>query len=398
MISKIQLHSYFPKRDLFAGSLNFIHQKTQGLSKRFFHFGALLPYHPSDLSLSESTPVALKISRELVHATIHMEREKQRGWFSRSFASLGDKPCAFEIHSQTEAMPHLQVGVAHAQGRRPTQEDVHIACSGKIGAGKAFHYDLFGIIDGHGGDATARFVKAHLQEEIEKALLRHDIRLDMYRGKPSQSDIDVWRALKEAFVQLDARIARESEFYYGESGAVAVITLRIGASLWTANLGDCRAVLKAGDETIQLSVDAKPDMPRFKNGIEKRGGFVEEDENDAPRMHGIRLQTGERSPQLSCARAFGDKAIRGSRGHYVVSPRPKITKVDLGAYQDRPLHLIQACDGIWDVASTRDAASLVGTQDPEKAAASIVRAALNSGSTDNCSVLLVRLAQRPSTS
>jgi protein phosphatase 2C family protein 2/3 len=313
-----------------------------------------------------------------------MEREKQRGWFSRSFASLGDKPCAFEIHSQTEAMPHLQVGVAHAQGRRPTQEDVHIACSGQIGAGKAFHYDLFGIVDGHGGDATANFVKAHLQEEIEKALLKHDVRFDMYRGQSTQSDRDVWKALKEAFVQLDARIAREIG---DDSGAAAVITLRMGASLWTANLGDCRAVLTAGRAMSQLSFDAKPDIPRFKKGIEKRGGFVEEI-HGVPRINGI----------LGCARAFGDKALRGSRGHYVVSPRPKITKVDLEAYQGRPLHLILACDGIWDVASTRDAASLVGTQDPEKAAASIVRAALNSGSTDNCSVLVVRLAQRPSTS
>ncbi len=378
MSSKIQLHSYYPKRDLFDGSLNFIHQKMQGLSRRFFHFGALLPYHPSDLSLSESKPAALKLSREMAHATTHMVRQQQRGWLNRSFASLGDKPCAFEIHSQNETLPHLQVGVAHAQGYRPTQEDVHIACSGKIGVGKPFHYDLFGIVDGHGGDATAKFVKAHLQEEIEKALLRHDIRFDMYRGQPTQSDRDVWRALKEAFVQLDARIAREIGDH---SGAAAVITLRIGSSLWTANLGDCRAVLKAGDETIQLSVDAKPNMPRFKNGIEKRGGFVEEIQG-VPRINGI----------LGCARAFGDKALRGSRSHYVVSPRPKITKVDLGAYQGRPLHLIHACDGVWDVATSFDAASIVGTQDPEKAAAAIVRAALNSGSTDNCSALVVRLA------
>jgi protein phosphatase PTC2/3 len=379
MTASIQLHSYYQKRDLFKEPLSFIQQKVQRLSRRLFDSRAPLPYHSSDLSLSESKPIEFKISRELVWATKHMERQPRRGWFSLSFASLAKLPCPFEIECQKETLPHLEVGVAHAQGLRPTQEDVHIACSGKFGVGKPLYYDLFGIVDGHGGDATARFVKAHLQEEIEKALLKHNVRFDMLRGESAESDRDVWRALKEAFVQLDARIAREIG---SESGAAAVISLRMGSSLWTANLGDCRAVLVAGDEISQLSIDAKPDMPRFKKGIEKRGGFVAT-HRVTPRINGV----------LACARAFGDKGLKGAGGHFVVSPRPKITKVDLDAYRGRPIHFILACDGIWDVATSRDAASIAGKADPEKAAAAIVRAALNSGSTDNCSALVVRLAK-----
>lgn len=327
-----------------------------------------LHYHPSDLNLSESKPAAVKLSQELDWAKQHMQAQKSRGWFSHSFRSLSEQPCPFEIHSQEDALPSLKAGVAHAQGKRPTQEDVHIACSGKFSALSPIQYELFGIVDGHGGDDTAKFVRTHIQEEIEKAIHKH-----------GTTDSGIRKALKEAFVQLDARIVRKLG---GHSGAVAVITLKIGSCLWTANVGDSRAVLKAGNETIQLSEDAKPDTPRFKKSIEKRGGWVEV-VHGVPRLNGI----------FALARAFGDKSFKGSGGHYLVSPRPKITKVDLKAYPGRPICLIQACDGIWDVASSIEVASIAATHSsPEKDAAAIVRAALNAGSSDNCSALVVRLS------
>jgi hypothetical protein len=96
MSSKIQLHSYYKSPisdwDLLSGALS-VHHYRMRLGMRVVDAirasRALLPYHPSDLSLSESKPAALKLSREMAHATTHMVRQQQRGWFSRSFASLG---------------------------------------------------------------------------------------------------------------------------------------------------------------------------------------------------------------------------------------------------------------------------------------------------------------------
>jgi serine/threonine protein phosphatase PrpC len=334
-------------------------------------------YHPRDLSLAESKPVEVKLAQELARAKEHMGSQKVRKLHKLTFESLGRLPCHFEIQSEKLPNLNLDVGVAHAQGRREEQEDEHIACSGKIEIGEAsIDYDLFGIIDGHDGEGAAKFVKDHLQEEIEKALIKHDLKCET-------EDSKIRRAIKEAFVQLDAKIPCEFE----RAGAVAVISLKIGSSLWIANLGDSRAVLKAGNETIQLSVDAKPDDPRFKKSIEKRGGFVTpETDDDYARTNG----------DLGPARSFGDKNLRGteeSGSYYVVSPRPKITKVDLSAYQDQSVHLILACDGIWDVASSKDVASIVGTLDSEKAARAIVAAALNAKSYDNCSALVACLAK-----
>jgi protein phosphatase 1L len=333
-------------------------------------------YHPRDLSYSESKPVEDKLSQELARAKEQMKIPPLCGFLKFPFEMYAWMPCDFEIESKQLPDLNLDAGVAHAKGRRDEQEDEHIACSGKIETGNAsFDYDLFGIIDGHTGDMTAQFVKAHLQKEIEKALIKQDLQCE-------KEDDKIRRALKDAFLQLDMRIAREVE----KSGAVAVISLKIGSSLWTANLGDSRAVLKAGDETIQLSVDAKPDDPRFKRSIEKRGGIVTTEPGDVPRIN----------KRLAPARSFGDKDIKGPEetgGYYVVSPHPKITKVDLSAYQGKRVHLILACDGIWDFATSFDAASIVGNQSPEEAAIAIVKAALNARSDDNCSALVVCFAK-----
>ncbi|GEM_PF-3435563 len=321
-----------------------------------------LPYHPNDLKLSQSKSAGTKLKNEFALAQAQAKAQKSRGFFSHSFASLGLKPCQYEIASETDAS--LSVGIAHAQGPRDSMEDFHIATSGSIPAA----YWLFAIIDGHGGTQVGRFVKEHLQAEIEKALQKHGLR-----------DQGIRNALKEAFVQLDAKMPRD---LCNETGAAAVVSLVIGDSVWTANLGDSRAVLKAGKQVFQLSVDAKPNDPRFKRSIEKRGGWVEE-VYGVPRVNGV----------LACARAFGDKALTGVDGHYVISPRPKITKFDLSPFKGQEIDLLQACDGIWDVASTQEAAKIAGSSDPEEEAARLVRAALNAGSQDNCSALIARLAK-----
>ena len=329
-----------------------------------------LHYHPRDLELIGNKPTNEKLSKELLLANVHMQ--KQRSQFSDplDFKKLSQTPCNFPIHTEIAKLPNMSVGIAHAQGQRPTMEDVHVASSGNFAFDPPIAYEIVGIIDGHRGDETAKFVAAQIQKEIETAVQKY-----------GTSDDGIRMALKEAFVQLDAKLACKIG---NTSGAVAVISLKIGSHLWTANTGDCRAILKVGKNVTQLSEDAKPETPRFKKSIEKRGGSVLLGAGHTPRVNGI----------LSTGRAFGDKGkdLRGKDGHYVMSPRPKITKIDLQPYQDecRRILLILACDGIWDVATSREAGTVVG-KSPQEDATALVRGALNGKSSDNCSALVAEL-------
>jgi serine/threonine protein phosphatase PrpC len=56
-------------------------------------------------------------------------------------------------------------------------------------------------------------------------------------------------------------------------------------------------------------------------------------------------------------------------------------------------HLIIACDGLWDVVDDDKAAEIVmkNKDDPKKAADDLKEAAINNGTTDNVSVMVIKL-------
>lgn len=338
-------------------------------------------YHPRDLALpSDLSKIPEKLKNEFQRALNAANQEES----NPDFISNIDLPSAYPVDSHIENIKHRKrlktVGVAHAQGARPSMEDEHIAKIDSVTInGKQICFDLFSIIDGHAGDGTAKYIATHLHEEIKLALAKHGL-----------SDEGIFCALKEAFVRIDARAKDEvpltsSGDYAGwHSGAVAVISMKIGNTLWTANLGDSRAVLAGKDFFAPLSEDAKPDTFRFKKSIEQRGGWVwfpPEDVENVPRVN----------KHLAAARAFNDQSVISANGYYALSPRPKITKVDLTGLSG-PIFLIQACDGIWDVASSYDVVAAAHPDMPvDGIARRIVQGALNCGSTDNCSALVSRL-------
>ncbi len=89
----------------------------------------------------------------------------------------------------------------------------------------------------------------------------------------------------------------------------------------------------------------------------------------------------------SFARALGDAEIQG------VSARPKITKKPLSSIEEES-HLVLTCDGVFDVASTKQIVSAVHEHKQESAktlAEEIVASAYLTGSTDNISALVVKI-------
>jgi len=162
------------------------------------------------------------------------------------------------------------------------------------------------------------------------------------------------------------------------SGTTATVAILLDGNLWTANVGDSRTILQdASQGTMQLSEDAKPSDPQYLKGIKKRGGEV-----FSQRINGI----------LAVGRALGDGNVGPG-----VSARPKITKIDLSEIRSGS-YLILACDGIYDVASTRQIGGFVHkcTQRIwESSSLSLARdlvfSAYRAGSQDNLSALVVRI-------
>lgn len=138
--------------------------------------------------------------------------------------------------------------------------------------------------------------------------------------------------------------------------------------LYTANVGDARAVLCRKGHAVRLTYDHKASDAQEAKRITDAGGFVMNNRVDAV---------------LAVTRSLGDSAMK----EFVVGA-PYTTETTL---TDQDTFLIVACDGLWDVTDDQDAVDLVANvQNPQDAAQMLLQHALSNFSTDNTSIMVVR--------
>ncbi|KAM0792648.1 hypothetical protein ACM66B_002429 [Microbotryomycetes sp. NB124-2] len=141
-------------------------------------------------------------------------------------------------------------------------------------------------------------------------------------------------------------------------------------TLYTANVGDARAVLSRGGRAVRLTYDHKGSDAKEAKRITDAGGFVMNN-----RVNGV----------LAVTRSLGDSSMK----EFVVGS-PYTTETSLGPGDD---FLIVACDGcLWDVCQDQEAVDLIkDAKDPQEASRILLEHALSNFSSDNLSVLVVAL-------
>jgi serine/threonine protein phosphatase PrpC len=313
------------------------------------------------LSMTDAE-IAERLIKQMQYSNAQMAAESVKS-FNYMNAPVADWP----MHE--ERVGSLPVGICHAQGRRPTMEDEHLAVAFDLNiAGRQYPIQLFGVFDGHGGPLAAQFVRDNLQRKLEEALREFNT--------ASLTDAGIWRALKMTPVRLNQDFKRQQGELADYNGTTATIAMILDNKLWTANVGDSRTVLDNHGLAVQLTEDAKPGDERYRKGIENRGGEVY--------SHGVMRINGD----LAVARAIGDHRLNGA-----ASARPKITVKPLSEIKNGS-HLILCCDGIYDVSRTVDIVNAVHQNHNLTAgnlARNIVYSAYQAGSTDNLSALVVKI-------
>ncbi|KAF9930792.1 Protein phosphatase 2C 1, partial [Modicella reniformis] len=87
---------------------------------------------------------------------------------------------------------------------------------------------------------------------------------------------------------------------------------------------------------------------------------------------------------LAVTRALGDSSMK----EFIIGA-PYTTRTEIGS--DNP-YLILACDGLWDVCTDQEAVELIkDIVSPTKASQMLLEHALKRFSTDNISVMVIRL-------
>ncbi len=258
-----------------------------------------------------------------------------------------------------------EASVCASMGYRDTMEDVHFAKELELEKGEdKVPVQLYGIFDGHGGKATAQYANEHFHEILLARL---------QKVQNLEDEKSLWNAFKLAMVEMN-EACKKNVSAKDKSGSTALIAVIIKEKVYVLNLGDSRSVF-SGDQTIQLSEDAKV-KGRFRKTAEKRGGaFLGE------RILGT---DGKNIQTLMVARSLGDKMFKG------ITARPKIIRRSLEELGSG--HLILASDGLWDVVSSDQVSGLIGNcKTSKEVTEALHKAAFDRRSADNVTVMSIDL-------
>ena len=248
-------------------------------------------------------------------------------------------------------------------------------------------------------------------------LLISAIRLLLLCSRPHFSVKACLNALQTAFEKVDAEVNRISHWSYQGSTAVAVMIHEgtvdednlLHRTLISANVGDSLAILcKRDGSVVQLTRDHKPNDVMERHRIEASGGSVDwcgmsDDDGSPIEGTGVYRINGN----LAVARAIGDRAEKPSE--------VEISTYDISGDRTGDIILLVS-DGLWDVMENEDVADFVRRKLQEvvvdapgafdegesvaleakqlrmqwkRVAELVVDEALQRGSTDNVSVVII---------
>ncbi|GMH33993.1 hypothetical protein BSKO_01827 [Bryopsis sp. KO-2023] len=234
------------------------------------------------------------------------------------------------------------------------------------------------VFDGHGGWT----VSSKLSERLHLVVKQMVSDLANSTGDGALTLAQIEAGIKRAFVLMDGELGDLARTV-GSTGVVSLISAQ---HIIVANCGDSRAVLFRGRTACRLSRDHKPSQADEEERVKKAGGRIWD--YNGRRVMGL----------LAMSRAFGDHCLRS----YGIIAEPEVTIIERSPKDE---FVILASDGLWDVISDMEACALAkrcfdraqergASKDTAArvAASVLMRAALDKGSNDNVTVVVVDLS------
>ena len=252
----------------------------------------------------------------------------------------------------------IGVGISEDPGMRDRMEDEYAIYDRP-------DIDFFSaeVYDGHGGREAA-----HLASEILTPHFLNAWFMELEKTPGDRRPDET--ILREAYIAADEYIT----FRKIQGGAAAVTFYIIQDRFIAANAGDSRAIIGTKSGVEVLTLDHKPNLPEETSRIEALGGMVTL--FGTPRVMGF----------LAMSRALGDADLRP----FVIC-EPRIAVGFLGREND---FAVLACDGVWDVLSPETVIRLARAgASPQESAEIIKKTALDQGSNDNITVIVLDLRQ-----
>lgn len=252
------------------------------------------------------------------------------------------------------------VGTASVIGRRTTNEDRYRL--------KELKPDLlyFAVFDGHGGPECADFCSEQMENHILYWLAR--------------GEKDLQTILQYSFQEVNNCYARHIIFNCARQNATTsgttatVCLLQNSIELVVGHVGDSRALLCRNGETKKLTTDHTADLKSEKERILKSGGMIKAD------TLGRYLVNG----RLAMTRSLGDLDLKP----FGVTAQPDTRSLEVKHSRDS--FLILTTDGVNFSMNDQEICDAVNTcNDPAEAAGFVTDQALQFGSEDNATAVIV---------
>ncbi|KAJ1343110.1 hypothetical protein BSLG_002136 [Batrachochytrium salamandrivorans] len=296
------------------------------------------------------------------------KRDKEYEEFGDDSMDPVDDPNYTPFDDPESVRAGFKVGFSEDRNKkyRRTMEDAHTIMYNFLeedGSG------FFAVFDGHAGKSAADYCGQNLHANFAQLLKEH----------PTTS---IPELLNQTFQLTDEQLSQRKGMHAGCTAIVGYLRveergsldnikdpIRKARVLYTANVGDSRAVLCRNGTAVRLSHDHKGSDQQESRRILEAGGFVMNS-----RVNGV----------LAVTRSLGDLSMK----EWVIGS-PYTTETVLNSTDT---FLILACDGIWDVCSDQQALDIIkDILDPQEAADTLLDYALDNFSTDNLTVVVARL-------
>ncbi|XP_069028323.1 protein phosphatase Mn(2+)-dependent 1K [Embiotoca jacksoni] len=222
----------------------------------------------------------------------------------------------------------------------------------------------FAVFDGHGGPLAADYCYTFMEKFIRDAL---------------EEDDDLEKVLKKAFLDADKALHTYLSYFNDASFLTAgttatVAVLRDGVELVVGSVGDSRAMLCRKGRVKKMTKDHTPDCKDERQRIQSFGGFLTWNSVGQANVNG----------RLAMTRSIGDFHLKTSG----VIAEPDTRRLTVQHANDSFLAL--TTDGINFLLSDQEICDVISQcQDPTEAADIIAQQALQYGSEDNATVVVV---------
>lgn len=262
-------------------------------------------------------------------------------------------------------MAELKIYFTSIKGRRDSNEDRHNIILNINGEKQDMNnINFFGIYDGHGGSYVSKYLETNIPS--------------YYTNKKFSYPFDE-NYHNQVFQIIQNQLLKSTFGYSNGSTCLLNIMYKYENQIHMniVNLGDSRlTIVYMNGESKQVTMDHKPDDPNEKSRLEKMGGEVYKDSESVFRIG-----------DLSLSRAFGD----GDNAPYI-SQKPDIF---LKKITKQTKYIVMACDGLWDIIKSENLGKIINDiikiKNPDNIAVELANYALEQGSSDNISVIVIEV-------